>query len=97
MITVATALMLKDNPELSAAEVEASVSLMKQQGIVDSGEARTMGIGAMKAERIQDFYAQMVKAGLYKPGDVDLTKVATLQFVNKAAGVELTQQLLKAK
>ena len=94
---VATALMLKDNPELSAAEVEASVSLMKQQGIVDSGEARTMGIGAMKAERIQDFYAQMVKAGLYKPGDVDLTQVATLQFVNKAAGVELTQQLLKAK
>lgn len=94
---VATALMLKDNPELSAAEVEASVSLMKQQGIVDSGEARTMGIGAMKAERIQDFYAQMVKAGLYKLGDVDLTQVATLQFVNKAAGVELTQQLLKAK
>ncbi|MCF8172121.1 MAG: ABC transporter substrate-binding protein [Candidatus Methylopumilus sp.] len=94
---VATALMLKDNPELSAAEVEASVSLMKQQGIVDSGEARTLGIGAMKAERIQDFYAQMVKAGLYKSGDVDLTQVATLQFVNKAAGVELTQQLLKAK
>ena len=51
----------------------------------------------MKAERIQDFYAQMVKAGLYKPSDVDLTQVATSQFVNKATGVELTQQLLKAK
>jgi NitT/TauT family transport system substrate-binding protein len=94
---VATALMVKDNPELSAAEVEASVVLMKQQGIVDSGEARSLGIGAMKAERIQDFYAQMVKAGLYKPSDVDLTQVATSQFVNKATGVELTQQLLKAK
>ncbi len=94
---VATALMLKDNPELSAAEVEASVSLMKQQGIVDSGEARTLGIGAMKTERIQDFYTQMVKAGLYKSGDVDLTQVATSQFVNKATGVELTQQLLKTK
>jgi NitT/TauT family transport system substrate-binding protein len=94
---VATALMLKDNPELSAAEVEASVSLMKQQGIVDSGEARTLGIGAMKTERIQDFYTQMVKAGLYKSGDVDLTQVANLQFVNKAAGVDLTKQLLNAK
>jgi NitT/TauT family transport system substrate-binding protein len=93
----ATALMMKDNPELSAAEVESSVSLMKQQGIVDSGEARALGIGAMKAERIQDFYAQMVKAGLYQAGDVDLTKVAILQFVNQAIGVELTQQLLKAK
>ena len=70
---------------------------MKHQGIVDSGEARTLGIGAMKAERIQDFYAQMVKAGLYKSGDVDLTQVATSQFVNKATGVELTQKLLKAK
>jgi NitT/TauT family transport system substrate-binding protein len=94
---LATALMLKDNPELSAAEVEASVSLMKQQGIVDSGEARTLGIGAMKAERIQDFYAQMVTAGLYKTADVDLSQVANFQFVNKAAGVELTQQLSKAK
>ncbi len=94
---VATALMLKDNPELTSVEVEASVSLMKQQGIVDSGEARALGIGAMKAERIQDFYAQMVKAGLYKPGDVDLTQVANLQFVNKAAGVELTKQLSTAK
>jgi site-specific DNA-cytosine methylase len=34
---------------------------------------------------------------LDKSGDVDVTQVATLQFVNKAAGVELTQQLLKAK
>ena len=94
---LATALMLKDNPELSAAEVEASVSLMKQQGIVDSGQTRTLGIGTMNAERIQDFYEQMVKAGLYKPGDVELSQVATLQFVNKAAGVELTQQLVKAR
>ena len=85
--------MVKDNPELSSVEVEASVSLMKQQGIVDSGEARALGIGAMKAERIQDFYAQMVKAGLYKPGDVDLTQVANLQFVNKEIGVALTKQL----
>jgi NitT/TauT family transport system substrate-binding protein len=94
---VATALMLKDNPELSAAEVEASVSLMKQQGIVDSGEARMLGIGAMKTERIQDFYTQMVNAGLYKSGDVDLTQVANLQFVNRATGVDLTKQLLNAK
>ncbi len=93
----ATALMLKDNPELSAAEVQASVELMKQQGIVDSGIAQTLGIGAMRAERIQDFYAQMIKAGLYKDKDVDLAQVATLQFVNKGLGVELRQQLLKNK
>ena len=31
----------------------------------------------MSPARIRDFYAQMVKAGLYKPGEVDLAKVAT--------------------
>jgi len=84
----ANALMMKDNPEISVAEIEASVKLMKQQGIGDSGDARVQGIGTMNAARIEDFYQQMVKAGLYQAKDVDLTKVATTQFVNKQVGVE---------
>ena len=86
-------LMTRDNPEMSNTEMEASVALMKSQGIVDSGEAATQGIGAMNAPRIADFYAQMVKAGLYKPGDVDLSKVATLQFVNKSVGQDIKAKL----
>ncbi|HJW12127.1 MAG TPA: ABC transporter substrate-binding protein [Albitalea sp.] len=89
----ANALMMKDNPEMSAEEMEASVALMKQQGIVDSGEALARGIGAMSDARIKDFYAQMVKAGLYKDGEVDLAKVATLQFVNKRVGMDLKAKL----
>lgn len=89
----AAALMMKDNPEMTVAEMEASVALMKQQGIVDSGEALQGGIGAMNQARIQDFYAQMVKAGLYKAGEVDLSKVATLQFVNKKVGLDLKARL----
>ena len=91
--SAANALMLKENPEMTAAEIEASVALMKAQGIVDSGEAKASGIGAMSNARIQDFYAQMVKAGLYKAGDVDLAQVATLQFVNKKVGQELKAKL----
>lgn len=83
----AAALMMKDNPEMTEAEMEASVALMKQQGIVDSGESLQMGLGAMSRARIEDFYTQMVKAGLYKPGEVDLSKVATLQFVNRKVGL----------
>ncbi len=45
----ANALMIKDNPEMTEAEMEASVALMKSQGIVDSGEALAKGIGAMNA------------------------------------------------
>ncbi len=91
--SAANALMLKDNPEMTTAELEASVALMKQQGIVDSGEALANGIGAMSAARIQDFYAQMVKAGLYKPGEVDLAKVATFQFVNRKVGLDVKARL----
>ena len=91
--SAANALMMKDNPEISLAEIEASVVLMKQQGIVDYGEAQTMGIGAMSAARIQDFFNQMVKAGLYQAKDVDLSKVATTQFVNKQLGIDLKKSL----
>lgn len=89
----ANAMMIRDNPEMTEAEIEASVALMKQQGIVDSGEALHNGIGAMSNERIRDFYAQMVKAGLYKAGEVDLSKVATLQFVNKKVGMDVKAKL----
>lgn len=89
----AAALMMKDNPEMTEAEMEASVALMKQQGIVDSGESLTGGIGAMSQARIADFYAQMVKAGLYKQGEVDLSKVAALQFVNKKVGLDRKAKL----
>ncbi len=86
--TSAAALMMKDNPEMTEAEMEASVALMKSQGIVESGEASSKGIGAMNAKRVEDFYDQMVKAGLYKAGDVDLKKVAVYEFVNKGIGLK---------
>jgi NitT/TauT family transport system substrate-binding protein len=89
----ANALMIRANPEMTAAEIEASVALMKSQGIVDSGEALTNGIGAMSAPRIKDFYLQMVEAGLYRGGEVDLSKVATLQFVNKRVGMDAKARL----
>lgn len=83
----ANARMMKDNPEMTEAEIEASVALMKSLGIVDSGDAKTLGIGAMSRQRIEHFYRQMVAAGLYKPGEVDLDKVASLAFVNRRVGL----------
>jgi NitT/TauT family transport system substrate-binding protein len=93
----ANAMMIQANPEMTEAEMEASVALMKAQGIVDSGEAATLGIGAMNAARVKDFYDQMVKAGLYKAGDVDLAQVATYQFVNKGVGQDLKARLAVGK
>jgi NitT/TauT family transport system substrate-binding protein len=90
---VAHELMRRDNPEMTAAEMESSVALMKQQGIVDSGDSLINGIGAMNAARVKDFYGQMVKAGLYKAGEVDLSRVADYRFVNKKVGMELKDKL----
>ncbi|MGE5866786.1 MAG: ABC transporter substrate-binding protein [Rhizobacter sp.] len=91
----ANAMMLKDNPEMTIEEIEASVALMKAQGVVDSGESLQKGIGAMNTARIRDFHNQMVQAGLYKPGEVDLSKVATLQFVNRKVGLDVKAALGK--
>ena len=87
--SAANAMMRKENPELTDDEIERSVALMKQQGIVDSGEALERGIGAMSEARVRDIFDKMVKAGLYKPGDVDLKKVATYDFVNQSVGKNL--------
>lgn len=89
----ADALIKRDNPDMSDETISGSVALMKSLGIVDSGDAATLGIGAMKPERVKDFHDKMVKAGLYRAGEVDLSKVATYQFVNHGVGVELKKQL----
>ena len=86
-------LIKKANPEANDELIEASIALIRKLGIVDTGDALTMGIGAMSEARIKDFYDKMVKAGLYKAGDVDLSKVATTQFVNKKVGMDVKQKL----
>ncbi len=85
--------MRRDNPEMTEEELEASVALIKQQGIVDSGEALTQGVGAMNEARVRDFYTQMVRAGLYKVGEVDLSKVVTTRFVNRKVGLDVKAKL----
>lgn len=84
----ANELIKKDNPDMNDEQIAFSIETMKQFGIVDSGDAETMGIGAMTAERIAGFYASMVKAKVVADG-LDITKAYTLDFVNKGVGLDL--------
>jgi NitT/TauT family transport system substrate-binding protein len=84
----ANALIKKDNPELSDEQIAFSIAKLKEYGIVDSGDAIKLGIGAMTDARMKDFFDKMVKAGVFKAG-LDYKKAYTLQFVNKGVGVEL--------
>jgi NitT/TauT family transport system substrate-binding protein len=86
----ANTLLMRENPDLTLDEIEASVALMKAQGIVNSGDALRSGIGAMRPERVKDFYNKMVQAGLYQPQDVALDKVIHYDFVNRGVGLSIS-------
>ncbi len=81
------ALIKKDNPEMTDELIAYGVGKIKAYGIVDSGDAKTMGIGAMTDQRWQAFFDTMSKAGLY-PASVDYKKAYTLQFVDKKSGMK---------
>jgi NitT/TauT family transport system substrate-binding protein len=86
--TAANALIKKDNPEMDDEQLAYSHTKMKEHGIVDSGDALKLGIGAMTDARWKEFADTMVKAGVY-PADLDVTKAYTLQFINKGHGMNL--------
>jgi NitT/TauT family transport system substrate-binding protein len=82
------ALIRKQNPEMSGELLAYSVARMKDYGIVDSGDAATLGIGAITDARMASFFDKMVRAGVVKP-TIDFRKSYTLRFVNKTVGLEL--------
>ncbi len=89
----ADALIRKHNPEMTREMIDFSVAQMKKYGIVDSGDALRLGIGAMTEARIKGFFDKMVKAGLVEK-DLDYQKSYDLRFVNKGVGLDIKKRLL---
>jgi NitT/TauT family transport system substrate-binding protein len=83
----ANALIKRDNPEMTDALLVYGIAKIKEYGIVDSGDAKTNGIGAMTEARWHDFFETMASAGVY-PKDLDFRKAFTLRFVNKKVGMQ---------
>ena len=86
--SAANALIKGQNPEMTDDLLAYSVAAMKKYGIVDSGDALTLGVGAMTDARMKSFFDEMVRAGVTKPS-VDYRKAYTLQFVDKKVGLDL--------
>ena len=82
------ALMRKENPEMTQALLEYGRLVLKQHGIVDSGDTLKLGIGAMTGARWLEFFQSMQQAGLY-PKDLDWRSAFTLRFVDKGLGLSL--------
>jgi NitT/TauT family transport system substrate-binding protein len=82
----ADALIKKDNPEMTDALLAYGRKKIKEYGIVDSGDAKKYGIGAMTDARWRDFFETMREAGVY-PANLDYRKAFTLQFVDNKVGM----------
>jgi len=80
--SAANALIKKDNPEMTDAIIAHAIAGMKQYGMVNSGDAATLGIGAMTDARWQGFFDFASSAGLYAK-DLDFKKAYDLRFVDK--------------
>jgi NitT/TauT family transport system substrate-binding protein len=78
----AFALIKKDNPEMTDDLLNFGRAKLKAYGIVDSGDAKAHGIGAMTDARWGAFFKLMSAQGVY-PADMDWKKAYTLRFIDK--------------
>jgi NitT/TauT family transport system substrate-binding protein len=76
------ALILKDNPEMTQDVLDQARVKMRSYGLVDSGDAKTQGIGVMTDARWAEFFKIASSQGVY-PKDLDYKNAYTLQFVGK--------------
>jgi len=86
--SAADELIKADNPDMTQDKIEFAKAAMLENGIVDSGDALELGIGAMTEEKVKDFFDKMVEAGVIE-GDIDYTAAYTLAFTNKQVGMDL--------
>lgn len=79
----ANALIEKDDPEETSGLIAYALKTMKAEGMVQGGEAKTLGIGAMTDERWKHFFDIMSKEGVY-PAGMDYKSAYSLQFIKDA-------------
>jgi len=84
------ALILEHNPDMTEEQIAYSIDAMKRYGIVDSGDAQELGVGAMTEERWQRFFEAAVGWGAVDP-ELPWREGFTLQFVNQRVGNERRQ------
>jgi NitT/TauT family transport system substrate-binding protein len=84
----ANAMIKTDNPDMNDEQIAFGITKMKEAGIVDSGDALTMGIGVMTEAKVKDFFDKMVEAGVVS-GDIDWKAAFTTAYVGQGVGMDL--------
>ena len=83
----ANALIKRDNPEMTDDLIAQSIAKMKSYGIAMSGDATSLGLGAMTDARWKTFFDTMAEEGLY-PKTLDYSRAYTTRFVDKRVGLK---------
>jgi NitT/TauT family transport system substrate-binding protein len=86
--SAADQLIIAANPDMTQDRIDYAIDRMKSEGIVDSGDALELGIGALSAARVGEFYGKMVDAGVVAEG-IDWRAAFTADFVNRGVGMDL--------
>ena len=76
-------LIRKDNPEMAQAVLDQAREKMRSYALVEGGDAKTLGVGAMTDARWAEFFTMAAGQGVY-PKDLDYKRAYTLQFVKPA-------------
>jgi NitT/TauT family transport system substrate-binding protein len=84
----ANAMIKMENPDITDDQIGFSIAQLKKYNVIDSGEALTLGIGAMTDARWKDFFDKMVAIGMVDK-HTDCRSAYTLQFVDKGVGLNL--------
>jgi NitT/TauT family transport system substrate-binding protein len=82
----ANALIKRDNPDMTDEKIAYAVKVMNEKGIVMSGDALKLGVGAMTDARWATFYKDMTEAGVF-PANLDVRRAYSLEFINKGVGI----------
>jgi len=76
----ANELIKKDNPNMKDEQIAYAIAKLKENKLLDGGDAGKLGLGVMTDERWKTTYETMVKLGLLK-ADVDWKAAYTTRFV----------------
>ena len=76
------ALIKAANPEMTDDKIAYAIKVLRDSGVIGGGDAASLGIGAINAQRWTGFYKDMVDCGAL-PGGWDVAKLLSTEFVNK--------------
>ena len=74
----------KENPNMTDAQLDYAVSKLKSSGLVTGGDAKTLGIGVITAQRIKMSWTMAVDNGLIDAKAVPLDQLYTTRLIDRS-------------